>query len=365
MIALTGATGFLGMELLARLIDEGDREVLAVVRADDDAHAAARLWSVLERLYEAPGAALLARVRAVAGDVTKPGLGLSPGARRLVLERTEAIVHCAASISFDLPFGEALAINAAGTERVLELAEEVRAARGLEQLVHVSTAYVAGRHEGVFAEDQLDCGQAFRNSYEESKLRAEELVAAAPLPTTVVRPSIVVGDSASGWTAAFNVLYWPLQAYARGLLDQVPARLDGIVDVVPVDHVARAITRVVATGAPQGTLHLVAGEHATTVDELMSLGAAAFGRPRPRLLTDASSLRMDEAHIYVPYFDVRTRFDARRAREVLGFEAPPLAAYFDALIGYAQATRWGKRPVPREAAAGRLIRNRASVVPLI
>jgi thioester reductase-like protein len=354
VILLTGATGFLGMELLARLLEDSDREVITVIRADSDAEAAARLWSVLEGLYEGPSSAQLARIRPVAGDVTLPGIGLSPGARRLILERTAAIVHCAASISFDLPLHEALEINAAGTSRVLDLAEEVRGARGLEQLVHVSTAYVAGHHDGVFGEDDLDMGQDFRNSYEESKLRAEQLVAAAPLPTTIVRPSIVVGASESGWTAAFNVLYWPLQAFARGLLDHVPARLDGVVDVVPVDYVARAIAHVLTLRAAQGTLHLVAGEHAATVDELMTLGATALGRPRPRLLTDASAMRMNEARIYVPYFDVRTRFDATRTREVLspaGLEPPPLARYFDALIAYAQATRWGKRPVTREAAA--------------
>ena len=38
-VFLTGATGFLGMEVLARLLEAGDREVLALVRADDDAAA--------------------------------------------------------------------------------------------------------------------------------------------------------------------------------------------------------------------------------------------------------------------------------------------------------------------------------------
>jgi thioester reductase-like protein len=352
-VLLTGATGFVGMELLARLLESGDREVIAMVRAESDAEAAARVWSVLERLYDEPSAAQLGRIRPVAGDVTLPGLGLSPGASRLVRDRTSAIAHCAASISFDLPLDEAMEINAAGTGRVLELAEEIR---GLEQLVHVSTAYVSGRHDGLFGEDRRDAGQAFRNSYEESKLRAEELVAASPVPATVVRPSIIVGDSASGWTAAFNVLYWPLQAYARGLLDQVPARLDGIIDVVPIDYVAGAIGFLLSTRTPHGTLNLVAGARASSVDELMDLGARAFNRPRPALLRDAGALGFDEASIYVPYFDVATRFDDARARALLapaGLEAPALSAYFDRLMAYAQATRWGKRALTREAAGRR------------
>ena len=56
-----------------------------------------------------------------------------------------------------------------------------------------------------------------------------------------MRPSIVVGDRQSGWTFAFNVLYWPLRAFARGMLESVPAVSSAPVDVVSVDYVADAI----------------------------------------------------------------------------------------------------------------------------
>ena len=42
------------------------------------------------------------------------------------------------------------------------------------------------------------------------------------LPAAIVRPSVIVGDSQTGWTQAFNVIYWPLQAFARGLFPSVP-----------------------------------------------------------------------------------------------------------------------------------------------
>ena len=64
---------------------------------------------------------------------------------------------------------------------------------------------------------------------------------ASDLPLVIARPSIVVGDRYSGWTPAFNVIYWPLRAFARGMLDEVPANPDGVVDVVPVDYVADAL----------------------------------------------------------------------------------------------------------------------------
>ena len=61
------------------------------------------------------------------------------------------------------------------------------------------------------------------------------------LPITVFRPSIIVGERDSGWTASFNVLYWPLRAFSRGTYLALPARGDAPVDVVPVDYVADAV----------------------------------------------------------------------------------------------------------------------------
>ena len=79
-VFLTGATGFLGMEVLARLLEADDRDVIALIRAGDDAAAEDRLHGVLGALYRDPSNHR-DRVRAVAGDVTSPGLGLENGKR--------------------------------------------------------------------------------------------------------------------------------------------------------------------------------------------------------------------------------------------------------------------------------------------
>ena len=56
MILLTGATGFLGMDALARLLERED-EVAVLVRAPDEHGAQQRLSNLLARLYERPPAA--------------------------------------------------------------------------------------------------------------------------------------------------------------------------------------------------------------------------------------------------------------------------------------------------------------------
>jgi thioester reductase-like protein len=352
-ILLTGATGFLGMEVLARLLEHDDRDVIAPVRAPDTAAAEARIDGVLRTLWRDPSP-YRGRVRAVPADLTRPGLGLSSAARAALAERTGTVLHCAASIAFDLPIDEARAINVDGTRRVIEIARE---AGTLQRFVHVSTAYVAGRTRGSFGEDDLDAGQTFRNSYEETKHEAEHIVAQADdLAPAIARPSIVMGASTTGWTPAFNVLYWPVRAFARGLFDAMPARPDGRVDVVPVDYVADALVHLIDS-REGGVFNLVSGRDAVTADELADLACAYFDRPRPPFVppgAGAGSAAADEhGSVYFPYFDMDVVYDDARARAVLGpagIRCPRLTEYFGTLMDYAEQTRWGKRPLIREDA---------------
>ena len=356
-VFLTGATGFLGMEVLARLLEEGDREVLTLIRASDEAAAEQRLDDVLKTLWDNP-APYRDRVTAVRGDVTAPGLGL--GDRRDEwASRTGAVLHCAASISFDMPLAEARAINVDGTARVLDFAVDAQARDGLERFLHVSTAYVSGRYEGTFRERQLDAGQSFRNTYEETKADAEQIVTLArELGPAIARPSIVVGESDSGWTPAFNVLYWPMRAFSRGMFKEVPALADGHVDIVPIDYVADGLVHLLGR-REAGVFNLVSGRNAPSVSEVVNLASDWFDKPHPKLIEPVGPDHVgdDQGDVFVPYFDMQVVFDDARARSVLGpagIEAPILRDYFGKLMEYAEAARWGKKGISREAARARV-----------
>jgi nucleoside-diphosphate-sugar epimerase len=238
---------------------------------------------------------------------------------------------------------------------VIELALEIAAEGSLRRFVHVSTAYVSGRHAGEFAEEDLDAGQEFRNTYERSKNEAERVLRAAAasgdLPLAVARPSIVVGHSVSGWTSAFNVLYWPMRAFERGLLQEVPARADSIVDFVPVDYVTDGVLALLDDEAAVGTYNLVAGELALSAGELVALHASITGR-EPVRFVEVGGLPAG-AETFAPYFDVRCRFSDARAQALLadaGVEKPDPREYLGRLISYAQASNWGKRAGTREGA---------------
>jgi long-chain acyl-CoA synthetase len=373
---VTGATGFVGMAVLARLVERTDRRILVLVRAASPAEADARVSGLMASLFDEPDR-YAGRVEAVCGDLTAPGLGL--GAERdRIAEEVGEIIHGAASVAFDLPLAESRAINVEGTRRVLDLAEACAArGAGLHRLTYVSTAYVAGDRRGWALETELALGQRFRNAYEQSKHEAESLVHGLRerLPITIVRPSIVVGERGTGWTASFNVIYGPLRAFAAGTYPVIPGRRGAVLDVVTVDHLADAILALGASPAAAGrTFHIVGGEHATTLWELTRLAARRFDRPTPRLVPPRiyrsilhplmlrrgdpqTRRRLERSEVYFPYFSLDLHFDDRDARALLdplGIRATPIVEYFDALIDFAEAASWGRAPIGRARAHARV-----------
>ena len=127
------------------------------------------------------------------------------GARR----RGHAIHHTAAVYYLGAKRELVERVNVDGTRTMLELAADCT---HLRRFVHWSTAQVSGARSGVILEEELDCGQRFRNVYEETKFRAERMVrdASRRLPVTILRPGIIVGDSKTGEIDKFDGPYYLL-----------------------------------------------------------------------------------------------------------------------------------------------------------
>jgi thioester reductase-like protein len=380
-VLLTGVTGFVGEELLYQLLIETVADVVCLVRAADDVRARARLKAIATGLF-GPGGweGIAPRVRVVRGDLTLPGLGLSAATREALVERTTHIVHGAASVRFDLPIGEARAINYGGTETVLELARAALEQGRLQRFSYVSTAFVSGMYGEWFGEDDLDVGQRFRNSYERSKFEAEVLLRSTmrQLPIIVLRPSIVVGRSQSGATSAFNVIYWPLRMYADGRLRYAPAPQDLPVDIVPVDFVARGVVEALQRGEPGYTYTLAAGSRSTQAEVIGEMAARVFSVRPPRLASSRIERMVAPlvspllsvgpwrragraARQYLPYFLHGSRFDTTHADALLrprGIEPPEPAALLEPVLEFARSTDFGRDRAAIEAQARRLTRRR-------
>ncbi len=367
-VLLTGATGFVGRELLWRLVKVRENQVLCLVRAQDSAQANGRLQKLLDQSQPEPlTPEQRSRVRATAADLTKPGLGLSEAEWNQIAGDTHRIIHGAASVDWAQPLDIARSINVEGTRRMIELAKAAQACGGLRSFEYLSTCYVCGRRTGVIAESDLNDGYGFFNSYEQSKCEAEKLVRSSGLPYYVFRLSMVVGDSRSGYASTFKVMYWPLKMLSRGMAKVVPGDPRGVVDLVPVDYVCDAIEALAADPEQSGkTFHLAAGPgRSSTVGEMIDLAVRRFQVSPPWLIPQRyfdlfirpilylvvgskKKALLKKGRIYRPYFAYGAAFDTSQVRAVLDparIAPPPVQDYFLRLIDYAIASDWGKAAV--------------------
>jgi len=373
-ILVTGATGFLGRQIMRALLDRFPAATLRLlIRPKGSRCAEERAQELLRRVGADTASALdSSRVEALSGDVSLPRCGLAAERYARVVGDTTRVVHAAASVRFDLPLNAARAINVEGARNILALAEDAHAGGALRSLVYVSTAYVAGERAGLVLEDELDMGQGFRNSYEKTKCEAEKLVRAraGALPVAILRPSIIVGDSQTGITTSFKTLYWPLKAYARWHWRLVPGLPDTVVDVVPVDFVAQAVARLALDEAAVGkSAHLCAGlKGSLRLDDMTRLVGDFFRLPPPRLVNPtlftalirpllflsawgAKRRVLREGWIYRPYLRMRLVFDTRNADALLArhnLRPPHVSDYLERILRYCVESDWGRAPVPVE-----------------
>ncbi len=365
---LTGATGFLGREVLVRLLAAG-HQVLATTRArpgETQPHALERLRQIaLKTVEDCP----LEGLSVAHADVAQADLGLNTEARDWLFASEQIqLIHGAAEVRFDLPYEKMRQQNVQGTAHLLKLAQQLYQAGKLVRLDHVSTAFVAGNREDLALESEGDQGQKPRNDYERTKLEAEALVKAAQqdgLPAAIHRPSIIVGDSRTGKASSFKVLYWPLKVYARGRFRTLFGRPQCTVDVVPVDYVAEALVALVAEPQALGqTFHLAAGpQRQSTISELTQMAQELFERPkvryidpdfytkylRPVIKPVLKRFRPDVAErggVYLPYFRSNPSFDVQNTQALLkdkGIEPPEVQKYFKTIMQYALDTDFGRR----------------------
>ena len=367
---ITGATGFLGRHLLWDLLrrEDGLETVHCLMRPSRRATPERRLDQLLGPIGGMLPPEARARCHAVAGDITDEALITDPADRARLVGEVDRIIHCAATVQFDTPLEDARRINVMGTHNVLRFAADAQAAGGLRRVDHFSTAYVAGKTEGVAREDEL-VPVEFNNTYEQTKWESEQLVRERQhdLPISIFRPSIIVGDSRTGYTSNFRVLYWPLKALSTGLAVVVPLDAKGLVDLVPVDYVVDAFDALSRSDESLGRCyHLAAGPQGqSTCGELLDMATKFFGVRRPLLISPRISYRVVRPLLYAtlwgrrrpllrqgeqffPYFAYRASFDTAAVDAGVGPDEvtrPVVGEYFHTILEYCVATEWGtKRP---------------------
>jgi short-subunit dehydrogenase len=353
---VTGATGFIGRNLVQRLLQR-DGTIYALVRAGSRGR--------LEELRTSWGADG-ARIVPIAGDLAQPGLGVSEEDLLTLRGDVDHFFHLAAI--YDMTAGaEAQEIaNVEGTRHAVELASAVEAGC----FHQVSSIAAAGLYRGEWREDmfeeaeRLDTHPYFRTKHESERVVREE----CRRPWRVYRPGIVVGDSRTGEIDKVDGPYYffKLLQRARKVL---PGWLPGLgveggeINIVPVDFVADAIDHIAHEPGLDGKVFHLTDPAPKSAGEVINLFAHVADAPQAVLRLDsgvtdpATSLARTGLRFFPPakravkaalgelgipagmltYVSYPTRFDStntQKALEGTGISVPPLESYADRVWDY-------------------------------
>lgn len=362
-IFLTGITGTLGGWIAREALEEGHR-LIALVRDSGDSTSEDRVAASLDL---AGAGQWQDRVEIFYGDLCQKNFGADQIEQ--VFSRCDRIIHSAAMTSFQPNMAEEnRRTNIDGTQSILDVAEAFSI-----PLVYISTSYVAGQRHGMTMEAELDQGQTFNNSYEQTKCQAETLVRRwsekTQLETIILRPSIVLGDSKNGRISRFNTIYdmmrifEVLKSYNNDQTIRVVGSPTATKNLIPIDYFARVAWHLIAR-QKSGTYHIT-NPNPVSIKAMQDHFAQLFGIHEIRLvdsetlegerLTKSERLINSACSVYEPYLLDEPLFDRTEtdlALQETDIEFPEMdLAYFQRLLDYALSTDWGRQPQPISSSA--------------
>ena len=359
-ILLTGSTGYIGAHVASNLLADSRAPLNLLVRAKDEDEARSRLWRSFQLHLDFPRfeSFLHERIRIFRGDITEARFGLPEAEYRQLVRSTDSVIHCAASLNRKSE-KSCLNVNLRGTLEVIQLAMRAREDHGLRRFSHVSTVAVAGhRADEVVEEDSaIDWNRSDYDPYARTKKFCEHMVRQLlpDVPSTIFRPSIVLGDSRRPETNQFEMVR--AFVFLAGL-PALPFRSTDKIDIVPVDYVADAISTIHQRENPAHDLyHLSSGTDSETFAALTSALAKAQGKRGPVFMPglEGPSSKMINAlagragkvgglatllKVFLPYLVWNTVFDNSRVVAEMGRKPAPFSQYCYPLLKFSRENRF-------------------------
>ncbi|GAB3537477.1 SDR family oxidoreductase [Noviherbaspirillum agri] len=353
---VTGATGFIGKRLVARLLARPDSVVYFLIRGESRKKLPALFayWNADE-----------SRLIPVEGDVRSARLGISDEDMQMLTRNISHFFHLAAIYDLRADPEAQIQTNVGGTHNAIACANAIRAGC----FHHVSSIAAAGLFEGIFREDMFDEAENLAHPYFSTKHDSERLVRVeCEVPWRVYRPGMVVGDSQTGETDKIDGPYYffkLIQRIRRILPPWMPAIgiEGGRINIVPVDYVVNAMAYIAhQPGLDRQCFHLTdpspmrvgdvlntlaRAAHAPTMS--VRINAALFGFIPDAIRTGLMALkpvrRLRDAIMkdlalpddILQFINYPTRFDNRQAAKALegsGIVCPHLDQYATKIWDY-------------------------------
>ena len=353
---VTGATGFIGRNLVERLLErEGTVHVLVREGSKGRLEELRSRWGVGDD-----------RVVGVVGDLSQRRLGVSDEDIERLRGEIDHVFHLAAIYDMRADAESQRVANIEGTRHMTQFAEAVDAGR-----VHqVSSIAAAGLYKGTFREDMFDEAQSldvhpyFRTKHDSERVVRNEL----DRPWRIYRPGIVVGHSQTGEMDKVDGPYYFFKLIRR-IRNTIPQwmPMPGVegreINVVPVDFVVDAMDHIAHLDDLDGRAFHLTDPNPPTAGEVVDIFARAAHAPDSTVRIPAAATEalqplvrlglsavpmadrvakrvMDDFGVppaVLTYVNWPTHFDSRGTQAALegtGIKVPPLESYADRLWDY-------------------------------
>lgn len=271
-ILITGATGFLGKNLIKKFISAGEGKIFAVVRKTRGGSVAERRNIFIKRVFPHKDQRMASkRLCFIPGDITKKDLGIAPGRLKRLESTVDTIYHTAAVTTLGQSLKDIRKVNVRGTENILRLGLNWHRNGMLTRINHISTAYIVGKSNRALSEDLVSLNREFNNTYERTKLEAEHLVdkyRKKGLPIDIYRPSIII-DSVPidkyNTSDIFKLFYMSVKT----IFGEILISRDATLNILPADIVTDAIYSLSTSGGKKNRVYNIVNPRAVKARDII------------------------------------------------------------------------------------------------
>ncbi len=278
---VTGATGFIGKRLVAKLLQRKGAVVHFLIRQESEGKVAGL------REYWGVGAS---RAVPVFGDLTAKKLGVSADDVKALKGQIDHFFHLAAVYDLEADEESQIAVNVDGTRHTVEFAKAI----GAGHFHHVSSIAAAGLYEGVFREDMFEEAENYDHPYFMTKHESEKIVRKeCKVPWSVYRPAAVVGDSRTGEMDKIDGPYYFFKLIQR-MRQILPPWMPSVgleggrINIVPVDFVVDALDHIAHQKRGSGACFHLVDPMGYRVGDVLDILSKAAHAPKMNLFVNAA-----------------------------------------------------------------------------